>query len=297
MTSIDRAATVWGSARGRTYELEPLSDTFGARVHGLDLTRPLAPGTVSDLVADLHARRVLVFDRQKLEHHDQVRFSRHFGDLDPFPVEKYRVSGHPEVFRISNIFRDGQPIGLYDGDEQEEWHTDYSWKPTLCRTSLLYSVIAPKEGGDTLFADATRAYQDLDESTKRRIEGLLAVHSMNHLVEQERLRNPYKAPLSDAERRRMPDQPQRLVHVHPDTGNRSLLLGSMIISGIVGLAEEESAELLDRLHAHATSPRYVYRHRWEAGDLVVWDNQATMHTRTACDRHRNPRLLYRTTAM
>ena len=90
---------------------------------------------------------------------------------------------------------------------------------------------------------------------------------------------------------------QPLVRVHPVTGRRSLLLGSMIISGIVGMAAEEGKALLERLHEHATAPRYLYRHRWAVGELVIWDNDATMHTRTACDSKRHHRLLYRTTVM
>jgi taurine dioxygenase len=178
-----------------------------------------------------------------------------------------------------------------------EWHTDYSWKKVMSRASLLYSVIAPELGGDTLFADSTTAYDELPEPLKQRIEGLSAVHSMAYLVDTEVKTNPHKAPLTPQERAKMPDVAHPLVRRHPATGRRSLLLGSMIISGIVGLADAESAELLDQLHAHATADRYVYRHHWAAGDLVIWDNQATMHTRTPCDSQQHQRLLYRTTVL
>ena len=116
-------------------------------------------------------------------------------------------------------------------------------------------------------------------------------------METERLTNPHKAPLTAKERERMPDMAHPLVRRHPETGRSSLLLGSMIISGIVGLGRRESDELLQELHDHATADRYVYRHRWSAGDVVLWDNEATMHTRTPCDRHVSQRLLYRTTVL
>jgi taurine dioxygenase len=279
------------------YELEPISPAFGARVTGLDLRAPVDQETVNSLVDDLTSYRLLVIPGQQLSHEDHVTVSRQFGPLDVYPVARYVVEDHPEVLKISNIFENGEPIGLYDGDEQEEWHTDYSWKTVTSRASLLYSAVAPAEGGDTIFADSTTAYDDLPAPLKERVDGLRAVHSMAYLVDQECKTNPHKKPLTAEERAKMPDVEHPLVRVHPVTGRRSLLLGSMIISGIVGLDDAESADLLARLHEHATADKYIHRHRWSVGDLVIWDNEATMHTRTACDSKRNHRLLYRTTVL
>jgi taurine dioxygenase len=279
------------------YRLEQLGPTFGARITGLDLRKPLDDETENEIIKDLARHRVLVLPEQNLEHADQVRFSRSFGPLDTYPVSKYIVSDYPEVLVISNIFKDGEPIGLYDGDDQMEWHTDYSWKETVSRASLLYSVLAPAQGGDTLFADSTAAYDELPAALKERIEDLQAVHSMAYLVDTEVQNNPHKAPLTPEERAKMPDVAHPLVRRHPVTGRRSLLLGSMIISGIVGLAAAESTALLNELLTHATAGRFVYRHHWAVGDLVIWDNQATMHTRTPCDSQQYQRLLYRTTVL
>ncbi|WP_409492867.1 TauD/TfdA dioxygenase family protein [Amycolatopsis sp. cmx-11-12] len=279
------------------YQSKPISSTFGAQITGLDLAAPIDQDTVDSLVEDLIKYRVLVVPGQKLGHADHIRVSRLFGPLDVYPVSKYVVPEYPEVLTISNIFENGIPIGLYDGDEQEEWHTDYSFKKVMSKASMLYSVIAPEVGGDTLFADTTAAYDELSDDLKNRIRGLRAVHSMAHLVAEELKTNPHKKPLTPEELERTPDMEQPLVRAHPVTGRESLLLGSMIISEIVGLDPAESTALLDELHAHATADRYVYRHHWEVGDLVIWDNQATMHTRTPCDSKRHQRLLYRTTVM
>ena len=279
------------------YQIEELSPTFGATVSGLDLREPIDRQTADGLIDALYRYRVLVVPGQQLDHASHVEFSRLFGPLDVYPVTKYVVPEYPEVLTISNIISDGQPIGLYDGDDQIEWHTDYSWKQVMSRASLLYSAIAPEVGGDTLFADATAAYDELPTELRERIEGLQAVHSMAHLVDQEVKVNPLKAPLTLEERERMPDVQHPLVREHPVTGRRSLLLGSMIISGIVGLSDEESNSLLDELHEHATADRYLYRHHWNVGDLVIWDNLATMHTRTPCDHEAHSRLLYRTTVL
>ncbi|MBT2209270.1 TauD/TfdA family dioxygenase [Actinomadura sp. NEAU-AAG7] len=278
------------------YHIEEIKPPFAARIQ-LDVRQPIDQRVAAQLKADLVRHRVLVLPGQNLDHAAHVRFSRLFGPLDVYPVKRYVVPEYPEVLKISNIFEDGEPIGLYDGDDQEEWHTDYSWKEVMSRASLLYSAIAPAEGGDTIFADVTTAYDDLPEETKDRIKNLRAVHSMNHLVEQELQTNPHKKPLTQEEKDRAPDMEQPLVRVHPVTGRRSLLLGSMIISGVVGLGRKEGSALLDELHAHATKEKYLYRHRWSVGDLVIWDNDATMHTRTPCDSERHHRLLYRTTVM
>ncbi|MEE1784608.1 TauD/TfdA family dioxygenase [Streptomyces sp. SP17BM10] len=280
-----------------SYTLEPLGPVFGARITGLDLREEVGRETADRILDDLVRHRVLVLPDQELSHADHVRFSRLFGPLDVYPVARYVVPEHPEVLKISNIFENGEPIGLYDGDDQEEWHTDYSWREVMSRASLLYSAIAPEEGGDTIFADSTTAYDELPAEVRERIDALRAVHSMAHLVDQELLTNPHKKPLSAEERERTPDVAQPIVRRHPVTGRRSLLLGSMIISGVVGLDEKEGAELLDDLHAHATKERYLYRHHWNVGDLVIWDNDATMHTRTPCDSRHHHRLLYRTTVM
>lgn len=279
------------------YQLDTLSPTFGAKISGVDLCEPVDQETADGLIDHLIKYRLLVLPGQDLDYADHIRFSRLFGQLDTYPVAQYVVPEHPEILIISNIFKDGKPIGLYDGDEQEEWHTDYSWKEQMSSASLLYSSVAPSEGGDTVFSDTTAAYDDLADAVKRRIDGLRAVHSMAHLVDEEVRINPHKSPLTAQEREKCPDVAHSLVRVHPVTGRRSLLLGSMIISGIVGLSPAESAQLLKELHDHATADKYIYRHHWSVGDLVIWDNRATMHTRTPCDHLRHQRLLYRTTVL
>lgn len=278
------------------YRLERLGPTFGAKISGLDLRDQIDSGAAESLIADLARFRVLVLPGQKLEHADHIRFSRIFGPLDSYPVQEWAVPEYPEILKVSNIFSNGKPIGLYDGDDQEEWHTDYSFKEAMSSASLLYSAIAPDVGGNTLFADTTTAFDELDPTLRKQIENLRAVHSMAYLVATELKTNPYKQPLTEDELQEMPDVEQPIVQLHPVTGRRSLLLGSMIISGIVGLSSTQAHSLLDQLHEHATQDRYVYRHHWSVGDLVIWDNRATMHTRTPCDR-RHKRLLYRTTVL
>lgn len=195
--------------------------------------------------------------------------SRVFGEPESHVQDQYAVDGFPQIVTISNIHRDGVPIGLYDGDDEDEWHTDLSWKSQMSAVSLLYSVVAARVGGATRFADTTSAYDDLSEAIKERVAGLAAVHSMTHLDQLQQARHSAKVTLTEQQRARVPDVTHPLVRAHPVTGRRSLLLGDMIIRAIVGMPDDAAKALLADLHAHATSPKYVYAHQWEVGDLVI----------------------------
>ncbi|MEV0027889.1 TauD/TfdA family dioxygenase [Nocardia sp. NPDC050793] len=279
------------------YHLDPLTPKFGASIFGIDLSLPVDESDATSLIEDLLKYRVLVVRDQTLSHEDHLRVSRFFGKPETHVQDQYTVPGFRQIVTISNIHRNGVPIGMYDGDNEQEWHTDLSWKAQMSAVSLLYSVIAPEVGGETRFADTIAAYDDLPAGLRARIDGLETVHSMLHLFERQAADNPAKVPLTEAQRAQVPDVVHPLVRLHPETGRRSLLLGDMIIRGIVGVDETESAQLLDQLHTHATASRYVYSHRWAVGDLVIWDNRATMHTASPCDHTRHQRLLYRTTVM
>ncbi|RJO77627.1 TauD/TfdA family dioxygenase [Nocardia panacis] len=279
------------------YRIDSLATTFGARVSGIDLTRSLDEDTAAALADHLLQYRVLVIGDQQLTHADHLRVSRVFGEPEIHVQDQYTVAGFPQIVTISNIHRDGVPIGLYDGDNEEEWHSDLSWKPRMSAVSLLYSVVAAQVGGQTRFADTTAAYDDLPPLVKDRVDRLVAVHSMTHLEQRQQAHHAAKVTLTARQRARVPDVTHPLVREHPVTGRRSLLLGDMIIAAIVGMPDDAAGALLAQLHAHATAPQYVYAHYWRVGDLVIWDNRAVMHTASPCDHTRYQRKLYRTTVM
>ncbi|MFA7764786.1 TauD/TfdA dioxygenase family protein [Streptomyces sp. NRRL S-448] len=272
--------------------LRPLrADGFGA-VLDTDLTDPRTLGLAAELKEALHRHRVLVVPGQHLNHADLLAIAACFGEVDTDVDRRYAVGGFPGLTTISNILEDGHRVGVYDGDSEEEWHADNCFKPNLTGVTLLYSVIAPNQGGQTRIADATTAYAALPADVRQRIEKLRAVHSIQHLAT---LQNQASGQSSVAvgTLALQPEVEHPLVLTHPATRARSLLLGSMAVRHVVGLASQESSSLLAELLAHATSPRYVYSHRWKAGDLLVWDNRAVLHTASPCDSSRNQRLLYR----
>ncbi|MFD4258704.1 TauD/TfdA dioxygenase family protein [Streptomyces sp. NPDC058534] len=272
--------------------LRPLDESgFGAVVDAnlaTDAER-LAP----QLAAALHQHRLLLVPRQHLTHADLLTVASCFGTIDTSVDRRYAVGGFPGLTVISNIVEDGEHIGVYDGDNEEEWHADNSFKSQLTSATMLYSVITPEHGGETRFADATRAYADLPDAVRQRIDPMRARHSLELLGALQSQASGGQSSIVAGSLAASPEVEHPLVLTHPVTGARSLLLGSMVISGITTPTEQESRTLLEELLEHATSAPYVYTHRWSQGDMVVWDNFATLHTASPCDSSRHRRLLYR----
>ncbi|MEU2146080.1 MULTISPECIES: TauD/TfdA dioxygenase family protein [Streptomyces albovinaceus subgroup] len=272
--------------------ITPLPGGFGARVE-TDLARTIGPAPARALTDALHRNRLLVLPDQHLNHADLLATASLFGTVDTATDRSYTVPGFPGLTVISNIHQDGTPIGIYDGDQEEEWHADNSFKPELTAATLLYSVIAPAEGGETRFADATRAYTGLPANLRARIDRLSGVHSAQHLAGQQADAAGGLSSTQAGTLTQLPAVTHPLAPVHPVTGARTLLLGSMVIPRIEGLPEADGWALLADLLAHTTGPEYLYTHRWKQGDLVVWDNLAVLHTASPCDSSRHPRLLVR----
>ncbi len=272
--------------------LESLPGGLGAVVNH-DLATEAGPKLGSQLRAALLRHRLLLFPSQHLNHADLLSVSQLFGTVDTDVDRRYAVPGFSGLTLISNILEDGRRIGIYDGDQEEEWHADNSFKPHLTAATMLYSAITPQTGGETRFADTTRAFADLPDNLKDQISGLRAVHSIQELaVRQAEAAGHSSAAVGTFTRRAEVEHP--LAPAHPDTGLPSLLLGTMVIKSIVGLSQDAGTHLLTHLLDHATSDPYVYTHRWNQNDLVVWDNHALMHSASPCDSSVNLRLLFRT---
>jgi taurine dioxygenase len=203
------------------------------------------------------------------------------------------LPAHREIFCVGNVERDGMKASFNRGVEQ--WHADSSYRAVPSDASLFYGEIVPPEGAETMFADATAAYRTLDPAMKQRIEGLVAVHSLETLRLWGQRHNPDRKQNIPSQVAAFPPERQPLVRVHPVTGSKSLYVCPAVISHIEGMDQAESEALLETLITHATQPRYVYSHSWRKGDLVMWDNRAVLHTASLFDHTRYQRLMYRTT--
>ena len=268
---------------------KPLGNTFGAEVCGIDLSMPLGAKAAQE-VRDLWlAHELLLFRGQKLEEKNLVEFSRNFGPLEIHLRREYLSPENPEVLYVSNLKKEGRPIGIL-ADTEVGWHYDQIYLPRPAVGSLLYSVIIPPDRGATSFADMSAAYAALPERTKERIEGRKAVQSY------EAFNRSYSVPTSDEQRRKTPDIEHPLVRTHPYTGRKALYICPGMTTRIAQLDENESADLLAELFAWATQPRFVYTHTWQLGDALLWDNACTMHRREPFDGTQQ-RLMKRTTIL
>ena len=182
----------------------------------------------------------------------------------------------------------GKPMGAHKVGWH--WHTDLTYFPKPCDMTMLLGVEIPPEGGDTFFCSLTAAYDSLSPADKKRVDGMRAVHSYNYM---RAIKYPDAAPLSQEQLDRVKDIEQPLVRTHPVTGRRALYVSEYIIRNIVGMDIPESQAFLAEMIAHATEDRFVYQHRWQVGDLIFWDNRATMHKATPYDDVRYKRRMHR----
>lgn len=272
-------------------EFRPLKDTIGAEAVGVDLGRPLDDASFGAIREAWHARAVLLFrDQQNLTPEQHLQFSRRFGTLEIFTLRQFTHKNFPELFVISNLNDDeGKPIGA---QVSPIWHSDSQFLEVPSMGSLLLAKEVPGVGADTLFASMYSIYDALPEATKRRIDGMRVSHSR---IRAYPLTYPNRPPLTEEEKARTPDVVHPLVRTHPATGRKALYIGQSTAPEIVGLAKAESDRLVDELIAFATEDRFVYRHKWRVGDLVLWDNRSSIHCATPYDVVKERRLMYRTT--
>jgi alpha-ketoglutarate-dependent 2,4-dichlorophenoxyacetate dioxygenase len=276
-------------------EATPVHPYLGAEISGVDLTRPVSADDFVRIEAALNRHAVLVFHDQPLSDDQQIAFSRHFGPLEIMPIYAgYKLRIRAEFADISNLDAEGELLAQ-DSDRRmfnqgnQLWHTDSSFKYVPARCSLLSAREIPPEGGETEFADLRAAYDALPEETKRRLDGLVAEHSIFHSRRQTGFVN-----FTEEIRSRMPPVPQVIVRRHSGSGRMTLYLAAHA-SHVIGWPIEEGRRLLEELIDFATEPRFVYRHHWRVGDLVIWDDRCTMHRGRPYDDARQRRVLHRTT--
>jgi alpha-ketoglutarate-dependent taurine dioxygenase len=286
-------ASQMSSSNDATLSVRQIGPTFGAEINGMPIHGDVSPELLSQFIAALHRYRVLIVPGLALDPGDLVAFSRRLGPLEIHSRFENTLPAHREVFCVGNVERDGMKASFNRGVEQ--WHADSSYRETPSDASLFYAEIVPEDGGDTLFADATAAWRNLDPELKARVEGLYGVHSLETLRQWGLRHNPEHGQNVDNQSAAFPPVRQPLVRTHPVTGAKSLYVCPAVISHIEGMDAGESAALLETLIAHVTQPRFVYTHRWHKGDLVMWDNRAVLHTASLFDHTRYQRLMYRTT--
>jgi alpha-ketoglutarate-dependent 2,4-dichlorophenoxyacetate dioxygenase len=259
----------------------PATPGFFAEISGIDIARPLPPADRDAIEAAINRYAVVVFRGQKLTDGQQIDFSSHFGPIH-FSAQRARHKGikhrleRTELADISNLDGDGNVLEVnakrrLDWLANRLWHTDASFRAIPGALSMLYAHVIPDEGGDTEFADLRAAYDALPDTTKKQLEGLIAMHSIWHSRGQLDVTKYTPEELAS-----LPPVPQRVVRTHPGSHRKTLYLAAHA-SHIEGMPVPDGRLLLLELMEHATQRQFVHVHKWREGDLVIWDNRCTMH--------------------
>ena len=246
-----------------------LAEGFAARVAGIDLSELLDDERFDAIKALWMEHRVVVFPDQALDDDSLVAFAERFGRLFVHAQTSLLSKNRKEVMELSNL-----PEAERKTTHDLDWHTDQTYTPQPVFGTMLYGLVAPSEGGETLIADLAGAYASLPDSLRGRIDGVTAVYSA------EPRPTVRETPLNETEKQRIPDCTHPLVRTHPYLDRKALYLSPLHMKTIGDLSEDDSLELIGELTAHATQPAHVYRHTWTVGDLIMWDNTSAMHRRT-----------------
>jgi taurine dioxygenase len=279
-------------------KVHALSPGFGAEIADIDLSQELDDRTFAAIEKIYNESSVVLVRGQRITDEQHVRFSGRLGELEIHVLKEYVKPRNPELYVLSNIVEDGKPIGIKDAGNY--WHTDLSYTKSPSRGSIMYAIEVPHAAdgvplGDTQFASTAAAYDALPEAMKERLLKLKAVHRFWDRYVRERKAAGSDVVISDERRAGTPDVIHPIVRTHPFTGRKCIYVNEGFTIGIVGMPDEEAQSLLKYLYAHCTQPQFTYRHSWKVGDLVMWDNCATLHRATVDFRLPQRRLMQRTT--
>lgn len=276
----------------------PTGNALGAEISGISLSKDVSDADRTVILNAYAQHLVLLFRGQSLSFADLLRLREVFGppglaanQLLGLGRKKYYTDEVPdEITIISNILKeDGTPRGAL-GAGEAFWHTDSSFTERPISASLLHSIEIPDNGGETAFLNMYRAYDDMPADLAARVNGKFANHSKVH--NSSGAKRPEFADVTDPSK--APGAKHPIVRTHPVTGRKCLYLGRRLNAYIFELPLEESEKLLDDIWSHTCQDKYIWEHKWQVGDLLVWDNRCTMHHRNEFDSHAR-RLMHKST--
>ncbi|MEO8135171.1 MAG: TauD/TfdA family dioxygenase [Betaproteobacteria bacterium] len=274
------------------FEVRALTPNLGAEILGVDLAVEVPDSVFREIYQAWLRYQVLLFPAGDLLPGRQVAFARHFGEVQIHVMNQYHADGFPELYRLSNLDAEGKPNGKHPDRGTMAWHTDGSWRRVTGHATIIYGEVVPEVGGETLFCDMYGAYERLSADWKARIVNLRAVHNLDF----SRNRRHGEDPMTDEQRKATPPVDHPVVRTHPETGRKCLFLGDHAES-IVGMPYDEGRALIDELNELAVHRDLTWAHRWEPGQLIVWDNRCLMHRATAYDPATQRRVVRRCTVL
>lgn len=267
-------------------KISSLSEKTGAAVEALDLVLPVDPKTRKDLNQAFAENSVLVIRKQSLNAEQFLKAVELFGNVFPQHNKRFALPECPQIHYLSNQdhFENGKRYIPGEG-----YHTDHSNDMVPPKSTVLLAVELPDFGGDTQFVNMHEAYDGLNDNMKKRLNSLAAVHVYQSKHSERKLMS-----LSpEAQKKVRPAAIHPLVKTHPVSGRKSLYINPIRIESIVGMLDSEALPLLGELLAHSVQEKFQYRHRWQEGDLVMWDNRCLLHKANGDYDHSQTRYLYR----
>ena len=274
---------------------------LGARVDGLDLSQPLSDAQFQQLEQALGRYGVLSYPSQTLTSLQLKQFAARFGQLEINVANMYQEPGLPEVMILSNkVGADGKPLGLSDAGQ--DWHTDMSYSKMVAFSNILYGLEIPHRNGEPLgnteFCSMHAAYDDLPEALKQRLDGMTITHDFAKFWDMMRAKAGSTRPrLTPAQRQAKPPVSHPAILRHPITGKKVLYANPGYSMRINEMSEAESEQTLAFLFEHQLQTKYQYKHRWQVGDVLMWDNLGTLHNAVPDYRPDEPRYIKRCQVM
>lgn len=271
------------------FQVRQLSPSFAAEVIAINLSDDHAPEVVDEIKQLWWQHQILLFRGQSMDEAEEARFSGKLGPLEIHLRHEYLSRETPQILYVSNIVEDGRQIGILSNTDVG-WHYDQIYLPKPAVGSMLYAVELPQNDGDTYFADMITAYERLPAEIKAKLEGKRAVQSY------AAFNRIYSVPTDEEQTKKSQDIDQPVVRTHPYSGRKSLYICAGMTTRILDMPAQESDELLDYLFDWCVRPEFVYRHEWQLGDAILWDNASTIHRRDPFDTNER-RLMKRTTIL
>lgn len=257
-----------------------LGKAVGAEITGVELG-DLDNDALDELKSALYEHGVIcIRDQENLTPDQHIAFTKRMGELHQHVLNQFSLKDHPEILVLSNeTDAEGNLIGIKDGAQY--WHTDISYEKEPLSFSILRAIKLPeKDGkilGDTMFASTGAAYEALPDDMKQRLANLKSVHSYTTYTKARQGREAVRGKTTQEQKDRVPDNTHPVVRTHPETGRKCLYVNEGFSIGIFDMPEDESQHLLDELFAHIKKPGFIYRHHWQPGDVLIWDNPQTQH--------------------
>ena len=261
-----------------TLAVTPSGAACGATITGVDLTQPLSDDLVAEIRAHWLEHKVVAFPNQPLAPEDLERFAQYFGEIGEDPFFGH-IEGYPNICAIQRNADEKTTIFA------EIFHTDWSFMAVPPAGTALFGITIPPEGGDTVFADQVKAFEEMPDDLREKFENLTAIHSAalgyapDGAYGEEDQKQGRSMVIKPSEKARETCE-HPLVRTHHETGKKALFSSAAYIKGFDGYSTEEGNALLGELYMYQTQEQFIYRHKWEKDMLVMWDNRSLLHAAT-----------------